>query len=130
VDVILLLSAQWPERSLVRAQLAADTDLDVVGADSCESATEWLAGHDFALVVVDTAGLVPDRRLSDALQARGTPVLLLTSAANRSDWTEAVAGLKRLYTMARPVSIGELSVAVARLLHNDAGAADSRDNVC
>ena len=119
--MILLVSASWPQRALIRAQLSADTQLEVIGADSCQSAVEWLARQDFAVVVVDTAGLLPDPRLIDAIQARRTPVLVLTSASNRTEWTEATAGLEVKEIMARPVFIGDVTRSAARLVIHKRG---------
>jgi DNA-binding response OmpR family regulator len=114
--VIILLAATWPERALIRAQLAQDTGLPVVGTDSCESAIEWLATTPFALAVVDTQGLVPDPRLVDALRARGTPVLLLTGSFNQAEWNLATAELDVKEMLVRPMLIADLTRAAARLL--------------
>jgi DNA-binding NtrC family response regulator len=118
--VILLVCASWPQRALVRAQLAADTGLEVIGADSCESAVAWLTTHVFAVVVIDTSGLIPDSRLVGVLRVRGTPVLLLTSAASRAEWTEATAGVNVQQILVRPVFIGEVAGAATRLAKQSA----------
>ena len=114
--MILLLAATWPQRALIRAQLAADTALRVVGTDSCKSAIEWLATTPFSLVVVDTQGLAPDPRLLDALRVRPTPVLLLTGSFNGTEWKLAAAGLDVKEILVRPVLIGDLTRAAARLV--------------
>jgi response regulator RpfG family c-di-GMP phosphodiesterase len=76
---------------------------------------EWLAVHEFAVVVIDTAGLLPDQRLIDALQTRQTPVLVLTNASNQTEWTEAAARLEVKEFLSRPVLIGDLTRVAARL---------------
>jgi hypothetical protein len=52
--MILLISATWPERALVRAQLEEDSRQQVIGTDTAEAALGWLATTRFALVVLDT----------------------------------------------------------------------------
>ena len=116
--MILLLAATWPQRALIRAQLAADTGLRVVGTDASESAIEWLATTRFALVVVDAQGLAPDARLLDALRVQRTPVLLLTSSVIETEWNLAAAELDVREKVVRPVLIGDLTRAAAHLVVN------------
>jgi DNA-binding NarL/FixJ family response regulator len=120
--VILLLAATWPQRALVRAQLAADTGLQVVGTDSCESAVEWLRTAPFALVIVDTQRLLPEPQLLDALRLQHVPVLLLTNAFNQTEWTQAAGGLDVRGLLVRPVFIADLTRAAARLVGNTRAA--------
>jgi hypothetical protein len=118
---ILLVSANWPQRALIRAQIEADTDRDVVGADSAESAAQWLRAASFALVIVDTQGLSPDPRLLEALGTQRTPLLLVTGPFDQARWTGAVAGLEVRATLVRPLFIGDLTHTVRLALNSATG---------
>jgi AmiR/NasT family two-component response regulator len=115
---ILLVSASWPQRALVRAQLVADTDRDVVGADSAASAIQRLGAASFALVVLDTQGLSPDPRLVDALCAQRTPLVLVTGPFDQARWAAAVARLEVRATLVRPLFIGDLTHTVRLALNS------------
>jgi DNA-binding response OmpR family regulator len=118
--MVLLLSANWPERALMRAQLASDSGREVIGVDSAEAAVEWLRGEPFSLAIIDTQGLPPDAQLVQTLDYQRTPVLLLTWSAGRADWAAATAGLDVRATLARPVFIGDISRAACQLLGSGA----------
>jgi DNA-binding NarL/FixJ family response regulator len=117
---VLLVSANWPQRALIRAQLAADLEREVVGADSAASAVDWLRAVSFGLVILDTPGLRPDRQLVDELGVRRTPVLLVTGHVDRATWAAALAGLEVRAELVRPLFIGDLTRA-ARLALAPAG---------
>src|SRR5262249_42342264 len=122
---ILLVSANWPQRALIRAQIEADTNRDVIGADSAESAVQWLRDASFALVVLDTQGLQPDPQLLEALGAQRTPLLLVTGPFDRANWAAAVAGLEVRATLVRPLFIGDLTQAARLALNSASGPARS-----
>jgi DNA-binding response OmpR family regulator len=108
--------ATWPQRALIRAQLAADTGRAVVGADGTAMALRWLQSASFALVVLDTQGLAPDPRLVEAIGARRTPVVLVTGPFDRARWAAALAGLEARATLVRPIFIGNIARAVRLVL--------------
>ena len=106
---ILLICANWPQRALIRAQLAADTGREVVGADSAATAAAWLLRERFALVILDTQGLSPDPRLVETLGARSAPVLVVTGPFDQARWAEALAGLAVRARLVRPLFIGDIT---------------------
>jgi DNA-binding response OmpR family regulator len=119
--MILLLSANWPQRALLRAQLREDTGQEVVAVDTAEEALRWLADARFALLVLDTQGLLPDERLLSALGARDTPLLVVTGPFDQPYWSDRWSSLDVRALLVRPVFIGEVSRAARALL----GAAHS-----
>ena len=112
--MVLLLSAIWPERALIRAQLAADCERQVVGVDSPEATREWLRAVPFALVVIEARAIAPDPRLIEALRVQQTPVLVVTGRIGQTAWVAATASLNVRATLVRPVFIGDITRA-ARL---------------
>jgi DNA-binding response OmpR family regulator len=109
--VILLLSANWPQRALLRAQLRADTGRDVVAVDTPEDALHWLDDSDFDLLVLDTQGLQPDEDLLSTVRARRLPVVLVTGAFDEPSWGSHCSALDVRARLVRPVFIGEVSRA-------------------
>jgi len=116
-----LVSANWPQRALIRAQIEADTGRDVVGADSAESAIQWLRDAAFALVILDTQGLSPDPQLLEALGAPRTPLVLVTGPFDQARWAVAVADLEVRATLVRPLFIGDLTHTVRLALNPATG---------
>jgi DNA-binding response OmpR family regulator len=114
--MILLISATWPERALVRAQLEEESGNQVIGTDSVEAALDWLATTRFALVILDTRGFAPDLRLLEALRSSQTPLCVVTGAFDRGEWQAAVADLNVRAVLTRPVLIGELTRAARRAM--------------
>ena len=117
ISMILLLSTIWPERALLRAQLEADTGQRVVGTDSPEAAVEWLGIARFALLLLDTQAMAPDRRLLDMLRAHAIPLLLLTGNFGRTDWEAALAGLDVKAVLVRPLFIGDVTRAARQAIN-------------
>jgi DNA-binding response OmpR family regulator len=109
--VILLLSANWPQRALLRAQLHADTGRDVVAVDTADEALHWLNDADFDLLVLDTQGLVPDEDLLSTIRARKLPVVVVTGAFDEPNWGSHWSALDVRARLVRPVFVGEVSRA-------------------
>jgi DNA-binding response OmpR family regulator len=112
--MLLFLSAGWPERALVRAQLEEETGQQVIGTDTVEAALDWLSTTRFALVILDTQGIAPDPRLLGALRSKQVPLFVLTGAFDRDQWQAAIADLNVRSVLTRPIRIGELTAAIRR----------------
>jgi DNA-binding response OmpR family regulator len=117
--MILLLSANWPQRSLLRAQLGEETGQEVVGVDTIEEALRWLATTRFDLVVLDTQGLVPNERLLSGLRARRAPVLVVTGPYDQPHWSSRWSNLDVRALLVRPVFIGQVARAARTALETD-----------
>ena len=117
--MILLLSANWPQRALLRAQLCEDTGREVVGAQSAEDALRWLATTRFDLLVLDTQGLPPDERLLGSIRAHRLPLVVVTGPSDRARWSPALAGLDVRAVRLRPVFIGDVTRAARAALRAD-----------
>jgi hypothetical protein len=109
--MLLLLSANWPQRALLRAQLLHDTREEVVAVDTAADALAWLVGAAFDLVVVDTQGLAPDAALLSVLEAHGQPVAVVTGPLDAARWSGYWSNLDIRAVLVRPVFIGEVSRA-------------------
>ena len=114
--MILLLSARWPQRALLRAQLAEDTGAEVVAADTADGALRLLADSDFDLFVLDTQGLARDERLVGAVRAAQQPLIVVTGAFD-AGWSGCWSELNVRALLIRPVFIGEVSSAACTMLH-------------
>ena len=117
--MILLLSANWPQRALLRAQLCEDTGLEVVGAQSAADALRWLASTRFDLLVLDTQGLPPDERLLTSIRARRLPLVVVTGPSDHARWGHSLSDLDVRAVHVRPVFIGEVTRAAGAALRTD-----------
>ncbi|HSC27164.1 MAG TPA: hypothetical protein VLD67_07820 [Vicinamibacterales bacterium] len=111
---VLLLSADWPSRALLRAQLI-ESGFEVFATDSWESARqELLRGGLPRAFVLDLHGLADAggvvRELATLMSSGG--VLLLGAADARAPDPPA-PGWR---VLSRPIRIGAVAGAVARML--------------
>lgn len=116
-DSILVVSESWRTQVLLAAQLAEDLGRDVISASDVTQALGLikLGGIDPVVLLVDagqgiSAGDV--RRLTEA--KRHTPLVLVVSRPRRQAF-ETLRGVSAAY-LVRPVSVGEISRSVRRLL--------------
>lgn len=114
--VILLVSTTWPQRALVRAQLEQDTKQQVIATESEEGALQWLATTRFALVILDTQGIPPTSPLVDVLRQQQVPLVILTGAFDRGQWSAVMSELNVRSVLTRPILIGELSATAKKAL--------------
>ena len=113
---ILLVSATWPQRALLKAQLE-ETGFEVIGTATPEEALDWLTdGPAFDLVILDTQHLPPDPRLLRQLGDRGLPTIVLTGPFDRARWERVLPGVNVRATLVRPVFIREVVRAVRDVL--------------
>ena len=110
-DMLLLLSANWPQRALLRPQLLHDTGEDVVAVDTPADALAWLVGAVVDLVVLDTQRLAPDAALLSALEAHRQPVVVVTGPLDQARWSSNWSNLDIRAVLVRPVFIGDVSRA-------------------
>jgi DNA-binding response OmpR family regulator len=114
--MILLLSANWPQRALLRAQLREDTGHEVVAVDAAQEALRWLRRTGFDLLILDTQGLVPDDHLLNTLRAQRAPLVVVTGPFDEPHWSSRWPDLDVRALLVRPVFIGEVSRAARMAL--------------
>jgi DNA-binding NtrC family response regulator len=121
---IVLLSAEWPSRALLRAQLIEE-GVEVVATDGWTTMRRYLRpGSTPRFAIVDLHGLTtPERVLKDlSVLMKPDRVLVLTDIV-----TLAPDAIERLgfRVLKRPLSIGRVVAAVVRALEEQ-GTEDRR----
>ena len=116
---ILVVSADWQTRALLAAQIGETTGREVVSAPAVNEALALLriAGIQPAVVIVDTGQQVAREeveRLMDALP--DAPFVLSVSALRRAEFDPL--GSRCAVYLVRPVSVGQIAQAAARILQS------------
>jgi hypothetical protein len=106
--MILLVSANWPQRALLKAQLE-EAELEVAGATSFDEAVQWLIREPrVELLILDTLGLALDRTFLEGIAAMRIPMLLISGPFEQAEWDLAPFGIDVKATLLRPVFIGDV----------------------
>jgi DNA-binding response OmpR family regulator len=106
--MILLVSANWPQRALLKAQLE-EAGLEVAGAASFDEAVQWLIREPkVGLLILDTLGLALDRTFLEGIAAMRIPVLLVSGPFEQAEWDLSSFGIDVKATLHRPVFIGDV----------------------
>jgi DNA-binding response OmpR family regulator len=112
--MLLLLSAAWPDRALIKAQLET-SGYDVVGVDSFDDAARWLRSRvPVDLLILDTRELDPDPDFLRRLAELHRPVLLLTGIFDAPAWDLPALGVRLVGILVRPFFIGDVVEAVRK----------------
>jgi DNA-binding NtrC family response regulator len=119
---ILVISAKWQTRALLAAQLGETCSRDAVSAPAVDEALAIvkIAGVQPALLVVDAGQQMSPEdvdRLMTGLP--DTPLVLVASAFHRAAF-DPLRERCAAY-LVRPVSIGEIAQAAARILRGTDG---------
>ncbi|SRR5712692_7632446 len=118
---IVLLSAEWPARALLRAELL-EAGFEVVAADAWPAARRHLGtGSKPRLVIVDLRGLPDsDAVLHDLRVLMKSNVLVVRGAGSPPPHDLERLGFT---SVSRPTSIGAIVAAARRMLGIPAGSA-------
>jgi DNA-binding NtrC family response regulator len=114
---ILLISARWPSRALVAAQIAESTQRDVVSGSSVNEALGVikLGGIEPVLLVVDAGQQIGREGLARLLEAEPDLPLVAIVSRLRRDAFETLRDRCAGFLL-RPVSIGRVARTVAQVL--------------
>jgi DNA-binding NtrC family response regulator len=114
---ILLISARWPSRALLVAQIAESTQRDIVSASSVNKALGAikLGGIEPVLLVVDAGQQIGRGGLARLLEAAPDVPLVAIVSRLRRDAFDTLRDSCAAYVM-RPVSIGRVARTVAQVL--------------
>jgi DNA-binding response OmpR family regulator len=118
---VFLLSAEWPNRALLRAELL-EQGYEVAAADTWPMPRLYRQrGMKPRVIVVDLHGLPNPREVLDELRYVIPPDRVLIVSALGTVTHDAVSQLG-YHVMTRPVSVGEIVAATSQLLRAHSSA--------